>query len=246
MNKLVKLVIICLLIVFFALIGQFIKPELVFSYHMRYGQFSVWSDQNIEPNINFVLDDALQRINKSQLYDRSQLFNIFFCNNQWKLALFSLRFSGKMAGAAETVLTNNIYIRESDIHNNQIIPPSRKMLDPKDRPLSYFIAHEATHVMQARKYGRFLILRPTWIREGYADYVAKGNSFDFKENLRLLRLGDTRLDPERSGLYRKYNLEVAWLLDYQGWTTDKLHLNPPRESEVISSLKSGNAREVTH
>jgi len=42
-----------------------------------------------------------------------------------------------------------------------------------DRPLSYFIAHEATHALQ-RKFDKWMLLKtPAYIIEGYADYIGK-------------------------------------------------------------------------
>lgn len=93
-------------------------------------------------------------------------------------------------------LTTNIYIRESIIAENRIVSAERKPIrDAIHRPLSYFIAHEATHVMQAETFGRFsLPFYPAWLNEGYADYVGKAGDFDLSENIKLLATHDTLLD----------------------------------------------------
>ena len=59
----------------------------------------------------------------------------------------------------------------------------------------------------------------TW---GYADYVGKGGAFDFAATLRDFNAGAPSLDPKRSGLYLRYHLLVADLLDHQGMTADEL------------------------
>ena len=112
--------------------------------------------------------------------------------------------------------------------------------DAEHRPLSYFIAHEAPHVMQSRAFGRLFALRyPVWLNEGYADYVGKGGDFDFDENASLLRADSPALDYGRSGLYRGYQVEVAWLLDKRGMPIRSLYANPPAEADLLDALKRG-------
>ncbi|MGH6911427.1 MAG: hypothetical protein ACREE0_17230, partial [Phenylobacterium sp.] len=164
-------------------------------------------------------------------YSPDQTFRIFICNDQWRLALYSERFSGRMAGAADTAFTRNVYMRRADIPRNRLIPPggwdAAKMAD---RPLSYYLAHELTHVMESRAFGRGTSLRyPGWLNEGYADYVGKAGQFDMADNARALRAGAFAMDPKASGLYRRHHLEVAYLLDRQGLTIRQLYADPPDE-----------------
>jgi hypothetical protein len=78
---------------------------------------------------------------------------------------------------------------------------------------------------------------PAWLIEGHADYVAKAGAFDFEENRRLLREGDFRLDPARSGLYRSYHLMVAMLIERDGYTIRRLFSEPPPEADVMRALR---------
>jgi hypothetical protein len=54
---------------------------------------------------------------------------------------------------------------------------------------------------------------PDWKDEGHSDHVAKGTSLQYDHALEQLRSGAPEMDPRRSGLYPRYNLLVAYLLD---------------------------------
>lgn len=210
----------------------FAYPQPLFAHRLEYRNYQIWSDRPIDPAITHVLDDATRRLRTSRLYDPQAPIRLFFCNEPWRMRLYT----GKVGGVADILLTRNIYLREADIAANRIIPPHGKLADARDRPLSYFIAHEATHIMQSRTFGRLLRLHPQWLVEGYADYVAKAGDFDFEGNRRLLKKGDPRLDYGRSGLYRRYHLMVAHLIDGRGLSLAELFADPPDEENVVRAL----------
>jgi hypothetical protein len=214
-------------------------PQPNFSYRATHGQFDVFSDRPIPPQIASVLDDVRRRIERSELYDSGQRFRIFFCNDDWRMALYSQRFSSAAGGIADTWLTRNVYIRRSDIAANRLFAPTGTLADAADRPLAYFIAHEATHVMESRAFGRLVSVRaPTWLLEGYADYIGKA-SFDREDNRRRLLAGDPLLDPATIGIYRRHHLLVATLIERDRLTVHRLFAEPPDEDELIERVRAG-------
>ncbi|HVJ54600.1 MAG TPA: hypothetical protein VM689_19220 [Aliidongia sp.] len=221
-------------------VGALACPETAFAYHTSYRQFEVWSDRPIDGAITSIIDDTTRRLQRSELYTPDLQFRVFLCNSTWRLGLYGL-FQTGVGGITYPWLTSNIYIRAADIAENRILPPHPgPIADAEHRPLSYFIAHEATHIMQSRAFGRLFALRyPEWLNEGYADYVGKGGDFDLGENLDLLKAGNPALDYARSGLYRGYHLEVAWLLDRQGRSIRSVYADPPSEVGLIEALKRG-------
>lgn len=223
-----------------AYIGVLAFPQPLFSHHTSYRNYEVWSDQPIPPQIAQVLDDATRRLRTSELHEPDQTFKIFFCNASWRLWLFSHQFSDQIGGNADTWLTRNVYIRSSDIAANRIHSPGAgPILDAAQRPLSYYVAHEITHILESRAFGRLMYLRyPQWLTEGYADYIGKGGDFDFDENRRLLAGGDALLDYRKSGLYRRFHLEVSYLLDKKGLTVRQVFADPPREQDVLDRLQN--------
>lgn len=216
-------------------------PQPLFAHYTAHRNFEVWSDRPIDPNITAVLDDAARRLRTSEFYRPTEKFRVFICNSSWRMALYSQRFSAAMGGVADTWLTRNIYIRASDVARNAIHSPGPGPIsDAAQRTLSYYIAHEATHVMTSVVFGRVTtLMKPQWLVEGYADYVGKGGDFDFEENLALLRADDARLDYARSGLYRRFHLMVALLIDRRGQSAAVLFADPPAEDEVLRKLRSG-------
>lgn len=120
-----------------------------------------------------------------------------------------------------------------------MISPPTWRFSLADRPLSYFIAHEITHVQQVAALGRWRYARtPDWLVEGFADQVAKAGDFDTAANLRLLRDGAQELDP-RLGLYRRHQLAVEAALQHGDWLS--LVANPPEETVVLRSLLDGTS-----
>lgn len=214
-------------------------PQPLFAYSLSHGPYRIWSDRPIDPAMVAVLDDANRRLRTSDLHDPRAQFRIFICNAPWRLWLFSR--STAVGGAADAVLSRNIYLREADIAGNRLIPPEGVLADADVRTLAYFIAHEATHVMQSRAFGRLMEWRyPDWLTEGYADWVAKAGQFDYDENRRLLAAGDPRLDYARSGLSRRYHLMVAFLIERRGQSIGALFRDPPAEAEILANLAAAS------
>jgi hypothetical protein len=213
-------------------------PKPLFAHRHVERNFEVWSDQPIGAEISQVLNDAERRLRTSPLYDSSLPVRIFICNADWRLRLYSQRLSARLGGVADTWLTHNVYLRRADIAGNRLVSPSGgDVTDAAVRPLSYFIAHEVSHILVARRYGRLVGLSmPTWLMEGYADYVGKGGDFDVQENLALLQAGDARLDPALSGLYRRHHLAVALLVDRHKMPLERLFNAPPDEEAVLRDI----------
>ena len=83
----------------------------------------------------------------------------------------------------------------------------RKVLD--DRDLVYYLAHELTHSLMASYLGRLKYHElPTWLREGYADYVGKGQ--DSFPDIRA-KFEDSSYRTNRE--YLRYELMIAYLLE---------------------------------
>jgi hypothetical protein len=219
----------------------FIFPGIFFAHQITYKTFTVYSDRPIDKNIEFVLDDTIRRLATSDLYNSGQRYTIYLCNDLWRLRIFN--FGNVDVGAiAYGDVTEDIFFRPVDIKNNKIIPPDSWQFAKKpstfdDRPLSYFIAHETTHILESVYTGRRSWKSPTWLIEGYADYVGKAGEFDFAENLRLYKENAPELDPSQ-GLYRRYHLTIAYLLDIKKMNIKDIFANPPSEEKILEELKT--------
>lgn len=191
-------------------IGLLIFPGLLFAHQTTYKNFNVYSDRQIDPNVKVVLEDVLARLEHSELYSNEVSFNVYLCNDQWRFNLFTR--NPNAGGQVNFLISSNIFIRESDVATNQLIPPNGWMFEMDTRPLSYFIAHESVHALQ-RAHDPFMVIHtPNHIIEGYADYIAKRPDFDFNQYTQLLRDADSSMDP-KNGLYKRYHLYSAILID---------------------------------
>jgi hypothetical protein len=208
-------------------------PAPLFPYEARWGDIVLRSDRPLSAGVSAVLADVERRIATSDL-PAAGPYRVYLCNETWKLHVFGRTWSAGFGGITDVWLTGNIFIRPADIDLNAVIPPPTWRFPLADRPLSYFIAHEITHVQQIAALGRWRYARtPDWLVEGFADHVAKAGDFDTAANLRLLRDGASELDPGL-GLYRRHQLAVEAALQHGDWLS--LVANPPDESEVLRSL----------
>ena len=223
-------------------LGLLLYPTILFANKISYKNVTVYSDRQIEPEISSVIDEAILRVSKSELYDSSIKFNIYICNDLWRFSIFTQGNKG-VGAVCHIYFTGNIFIRPSDIPNNKIIPPkewySAKIpFTFSDRPLTYYFAHEMTHKLQVSYKGKLRYFKqPLWLTEGYADYIGKGNDFDFQENLKLWHSNAPELDPKQ-GLYRLYHLKIAYLIDKKSRTIKDLYNKLPEDKNLNDELWS--------
>lgn len=213
-----------------------IYPKVLFAHQYEYRCFSIYSDRAIPSDIEQVLDDAISRLEFSELYSSDETFNLFLCHEDWRFAFFTRNPNG--GGQVNFLISPNVFIRNCDPSKNTIIPPEGWMYDAEERPLSYFIAHESTHVLQ-RKISSILVLTaPRHILEGYADYIGKRPAFDMKRFFSMYQNGDFRMNPN-SGLYHRYHLYLSILMDENNLTfLDVLERGPDLE-ETLQQMEAG-------
>jgi hypothetical protein len=210
-----------------------IYPNPLFDFKVQYQNFEIFSDHPIPKDISIVIDDAKERLENSELYNSNYKFNLYLCNENWRFIFFSR--NGNAGGQVNFLFSPNIFIRENEIMSNQIIPPKTWKNPMEDRPLSYFIAHEATHSLQ-RENDRFLIFKvPVEIVEGYAEYVGKSKT----NNLDVLKekfLNNSPSMNPKSGLYDKYNLYISYLIDHKGYNFEQIIQEQPDLNKSLDEL----------
>jgi len=134
--------------------------------------------------------------------------------------------------------TTNIFMRNSIVDENALIGPSGNRATG-ERTLDFFIAHEITHTLTGQAIGtRAYMVLPEWKREGYADYVARKSVFNYEEMKRAFLANDPGMDPVKSGLYLRYSLLVAHLLDKKHWTVQQLLTTPIEQTSVEDMIRA--------
>jgi len=139
-------------------------------------------------------------------------------------------------------LTDNVFLRPVRIETNRLIGPSGIDV-PGERTLGYYIAHEITHTWVARKVGPVPYVRlPDWVDEGYCDHVAKGTDFSYDKAIASYRRRDREMSPEQSGLYLRYHLLVAHLLEKKGISVAELLSGNHDQSRIEREIHEVGSR----
>jgi len=227
-----------------ALIGAYTAllcvPQPFFAFSVRADALVLHSDRPFsEAAGQRVLELAAAKLASSPLYSNRQDHHVFICNSRWRQMLFFNKDYG-VGGVAPYPVTSNVFLRDARIEDNRLTSPRGSDV-PGDRTLDYFIAHEITHQLTGHAIGplRYYQL-PQWVREGYADYVGKGASFDYDEARRAFLAGAPEMDWKRSGLYWRYHLLVAYLLDRQDWSVARLLNAAPTQASVEAAVREGH------
>ncbi len=223
-------------------------PGLFFAHSFSRGGITLYSDETIPPGpAGAILEDVERRLARSPLAAGPGIKNlhIYICNRRWRFVLFAnTRY--KAGGLAYAPLSDNIFLRTAHFHANRLVGYSGKEATGV-RTLSYYIAHEIMHILVARRLGVAKDWRlPAWKNEGYADLIAKGGDFDYELAREKLRKGDRELDPQRSGLYFRYHLLVAYLLDEKGISVDDLLKGDFDPAQLEAEILAPYDREGSH
>lgn len=212
-------------------------PQPLFAYRAQSGNLTLYSDVPFDAAAGeAALRFAEAKLARSPLY-RGKPAAAFVCNTAWRRRLM-FTVQQNAGGVAYPPFTPNVYLRGARVGENRLIGPSGNIV-PGARTLDYYIAHEIVHVITGEYLGAWRYHRlPHWVREGYADYVAKGGAFDYAE-ARSAMLEDAReLDWRRSGLYRRFHLFCAHLLEKRGWTVERLLTEPPPVEQVETWVRA--------
>jgi hypothetical protein len=196
-------------------------PQPLFAYHVEQGTLQLWSDRPFDPDRGrAVLTDVERRIARSPLALGSATHRIFVTNSEWRRRLAFLWNAG--AAGVNYYPLHDVFIRSSDIDHDRVLRAAGGQVPPP-RTFAYYGAHEIGHSLIGARVGAIANWRlPRWIREGMADYIGFGGDVDIDALTRALQAGDPDLDPRRSGLYARYRLLVAYMLEREGWSVDAL------------------------
>ncbi|MGA9771029.1 MAG: hypothetical protein WBV94_18490 [Blastocatellia bacterium] len=204
---------------------------------MSANNLALYSDQSFSSEEGKrVLETVEAKLARSPLYSSGQHHAAFICNSRWRQRLFFNRNYG-VGGVNQYPLTSNVFLRDALVGENRLIGPGGSQV-PGDRTLDYFITHEITHTLTVQAVGWFDYYKlPEWVREGYADYVAKGDAFNYDEARRAFLADAPEMDRWKSGLYLRYHLLVAHVLDKQHWSVQRLLEEHPEQQAVEAAVR---------
>jgi hypothetical protein len=229
-------------------------PQNLFANKMSYKGFTVCSNDKIGDNIKTVLDNTLNLIEKSELYDPVYKYNIILCYNT-----FYNKIDDRLLGNGPTARTtlNNVVVKvRIDPENNLAFTTFHKTCETN---LVELLAHEMIHCLQANKYGilKFNPFRHPefWKLEGYPEYIAKRNELSAKDyNLRsdinrYINLESKATDIwilsapggcEVPDYYYRGKLMMEYLIDIKHLSYDQILKDTARESTVYQEMIKWN------
>ena len=199
-------------------------PQPLFAYSLQRSNVVLHARAPLPPQAGPLLDDVLARVTRSPIYDARRTHHVFLCDSPALFALFATPWHRNVGGVTHVYFGGNVFLRPSSIERGRLVGPSGDD-KPGERTLAYFIAHEVTHAMTGDRVGRRRYRGlAAFQQEGYADYVAfaRPPPFDFAAGREALARDAPEMDVRRSGLYRRYELMVAWLLQRQGLSVAEL------------------------
>lgn len=213
-------------------------PQLFFHTSVSAKNLTLYSDQAFTTESGQrVLELAEAKLARSPLYSAAQKHLVFVCNARWRQRIFfSYQYGG--GGVNYYPITTNVFLRDSIIEENCMIGPNGKRVE-NARPLDYYVAHEIAHTLTGQAVGAIAYHRlPQWKREGYADYVGKGAAFHYDEAKRAFLANDPKMDYAQSGLYWRFHLLVAHLLEKKHWSVQQMLTEPIEQSAVEAMIRA--------
>jgi hypothetical protein len=207
-------------------------PQPFFRWSVSAANLTLYSDKPFsEEEARKVLEMTRTKLATSPLYSAEQQHKIFICNARWRQRLFFNRKYG-VGGVNYYPFTTNVFLRDAVIEENRLIAPTGNPV-PGERTLDYFMTHEIAHTLTKQATGSIRHWRmPEWITEGYPDYLGRGDAFHYEEARQAFLSEAREMDRWKSGLYLRYNLLVAHLLDKQHWSVQRL-LQEPIEQKIV-------------
>lgn len=196
-----------------------LHPQPLFAHQLKVGTIVLHSRDPLPPNAGALLEAVEARLKTSVLYRADVQHHVFLCDTPALYAFFNPHHPST-GGETYFWLGNHVFLRPADVASDALISPHGAPVPPP-RTLTYFLAHELTHAMTRDAVGLWTYLSlERWKLDGYADFVALPD-FDVKDAREKLRRKDPELDPDRSGLYRRWQLQVYEALE-GGLTVEQL------------------------
>jgi hypothetical protein len=78
-RKIFKITLLTFLATILTIAAIVLFPQRLFANKMKYKEFTVYSNDKIDNNIKVVLDNAINLVQKSEIYDSSYKYNIILC-----------------------------------------------------------------------------------------------------------------------------------------------------------------------
>lgn len=233
-----------IVVVVATVVGVLAYPQPLYAYHVDEGRLELYSDRPFDPTLGrTVLAEVARRLAKApaELADPASTYRVFVTNDEWRRRLVFL-WSYGAGGVNYYPIASNVFIRQSDIDADRVLRSDSQPVAPP-RTLAYYAGHEIGHSLIGKRIGVYANWQlPAWVREGMADYVGFGGEVDVESLASAWWAGDPDLNPKKSGTYARYRLLVAFLLEREGWSVDRLLSSHMELAKAEQMLEAGMPR----
>ena len=162
-------------------------PQLLaFPYRSGIGPYQVWSEvplDGAQVRAAFLLANA--RVKRSPLARASEPRRVFVTQGGWRWHWLAISSSGSLAitrPLGTAIVVNRTDPAAAIVRNARTVG--------KGRTLASIVAHETTHGMIRRRFGFYADrIYPTWLTEGYCDFVAGESTLSATDVARLNAAG---------------------------------------------------------
>ncbi|WKN40815.1 hypothetical protein [Tunicatimonas pelagia] len=246
LKKITASLIVILLTILSGLITVTFSPQMLFAKKIEHQAFTIYSNTDFdETHLVSRLDDAYALIKHSELHDEDYHFDVLLAHNHFFNKIEDLQGKGVIARATAGYITLKVPI---DPKNNHVQGSVGKI------NLTYLLAHEMIHNLQANKYGllNFSPLKhpPFWKLEGYPEYIARRNQLhandyslrsEIQRYVELMKASNNMFVEVTEGhfvpfYYYKGRLMVEYLMDIKGMTYDEILKDDTSEEVVFQEV----------
>ena len=219
-----------ILIVALGYLALWLNPQVLFGYSISYDGFIVYAREPIPDGISSILEDAKTKLTSSRLLEDDDNFRVFLCDSKavfWLMSPFA-----RHAFASSYPINDHIFVARADVSTNT----AGTYRTTNSRILSDVITHECGHVLIARRLGRrTAYLKPSWIQEGYCEYLADSSTVS-EENgdAWILRGWEEKSVPLDYHLWRRM---VEYLITQENKDIQELISMPPDYNDILTKTR---------
>jgi hypothetical protein len=230
---------LCLLLMVLA-VGELLLlryPGAFFNWSATAGGLTICSDRPFaQEDAEKVAEMVRQRVHASPLYTKGRHDGAYICNSRWRRMVF---FIGcyHAGGLNYAPMTSNVFLSGGKMDENRLISPAGTVVQG-EMTLAYYIAHEIGHSLTMEHFGFWCYWRaPSWLREAYADRIARGSVFNRPEARAAYLAEAKEMNWPAVAPYLRYNILLGQLIENEGRSLDEVFRSRISQEEAERHLR---------
>jgi len=216
-------------------------PKPLFAFSLDAGKLVVFSDRPIPSGGGeHFLRDCERLLDRSPLKATASQYRVYIANENWRHRLFFMP-RPEAWGLTYSLFGGSAFLSRIDFETDRVV--HWEYVGTPPRTPAWLCAHEVTHIIEGEHVGLAGLRVPTWVWEGFADYVGIEHRESFEQLSKAL--GDRPVDIPmmiKYGSYPRYRLLVTYFMEKKGWTVDQLLQTRLTEDEAIAIMRA----DATH